>query len=252
MSTEIASEPNAVPRLTLLERARRVVVSPGTAFADGAPGGGWWFPILLIVAVEVVLGALTYERALVPDLLGRWEDAVAAGRMEPAQLQEMERFFVGNPTAMWTTLGSVVLVMPLMMLVQALILWFGISFLLGGRMRYGQALEIASWGSLVMLPASFVRYLYGWFVESFEGLHLGLGVLLPTEVTAFGWGRALVAFLDGLSPFAAWFLAVVAIGACTVAGTSRRATVWVVVALYLVMLVLLSTLAGVFGPGASA
>ncbi|MFM7232805.1 MAG: YIP1 family protein [bacterium] len=252
MSTEIASESATVPRLSLLERARRVVVSPGSAFSDGAPGRGWWFPVLIIVAVELALGALTYQRALVPDLLARWEDAVAAGRMEPEQFAEMERFFVGNRSAMWTTLGSVVIVMPVMMLVQALILWFGVAFLLGGRMRYGQALEVASWASLVMLPASLVRYLYGWFVESFEGLHLGLGVLLPIEATTHGWGRALVAFLDGLSPFAAWFLVVAVIGSCTVAGTARRATAWVVVALYLVVLVLLSTLAGVFGAGGGA
>src|SRR5262249_6303680 len=96
---------------------------------------------------------------------------------------------------------------------------------------------------------SFVRYGYGWFRRSFEGLHLGLGVLLPEPDTPNKLHKGLTVFLDAISPFAAWYLAVVILGTAALSGAPRRNVAWVLVTLYLAFVVFSAAIAALFSPG---
>src|SRR5437588_12370969 len=79
--------------LSPLTRAARVFTNPARAW-DGLDGRRqWWFPLLLILAVEVTLSASTFHRALLPDMLERWDQAVANGQMPPDRLENLRKFF---------------------------------------------------------------------------------------------------------------------------------------------------------------
>ena len=246
----IGPAPAATPAVPWFVRLGRVFMAPARAFEGMSGAGQWWIPLLLLLAIESGLGLLTYHRVLVPDMVTRWEQAVTAGTMQPDQLARMEEFFAHSPAALGFTIGSVIVVVPIMFLLQALVVWFGAGFVLGAKFRYGQALAVVSWASLVGLPGSFIRYAYGWVRESFQGLHLGLGVLLPEPETPTKLLTGLTVFLDAISPFAAWYIAVLVLGVATLTGMPRRNVAWVLVTLYLAFVALSAAVAALFSPGA--
>ncbi len=239
----------AVPSLPLLARLTRIFARPSEAWVGASEKGQWWFPLVLMIVIEVAMSALTYQRALLPDMFAKWEQAVANGTMQPAQLESMQRMFSENPAMMAWTLGSIVIILPLFTLLQALVLWFGAGFVLGARFRFSQGLTVVSWAALVNLPASFIRYAYGWAQESFVGLHLGLGVLVPEPEVHTKLYIGLTVFLDALSPFAAWYLAVLVLGTAALSGAPRRNVAWVLVTLYLAFVAFSATVAAFFSSG---
>ncbi len=225
--------PSSAPALSPFTRMLRIFSRPSEAWVGLSERGQWWFPLLIMIVLEVALSATTFRRVLLPDMFEKWEQQVANGQMQASQLDSMQAFFTDSPAALAWILGSIVIVIPLFMLLQALVLWFGAGFVLGARFRFSQGLTVVSWASLVNLPASFIRYGYGWARESFEGLHLGLGVLVPEPETHTKLYTGLTVFLDAISPFAAWYLAVLVLGTAALAGAPRRSVAWVLVTLYL-------------------
>lgn len=244
-----APPPPTAVSLSSLARVARVFTRPASAWVGMEEKGRWWFPLLVGLALEVGLSAATYHRALVPDMTSRWEQAVANGQMQPAQFDSMTKFFSGNWIAIATTLGSIVIVVPIIILLQALMVWFGAGFVLGSRLKFSQAFGVVAWAGLVHTPSSLVRYGYGWVQQSFEGLHLGLGVLLPDVDTPNKLHTGLTVFLDAISPFAAWYLAVVVLGTAALSGAPRRNVAWVLVTLYLAFVAFSAAVAGLFSPG---
>jgi hypothetical protein len=243
--------PSALP-LSPLVRAARMFTSPATAWAGLEAGGrwrGWGFPLTVTLLLEVALSWATYHRALLPDMFQRWDQAVANGQMPPEQLQNMTKFFTENWVAVATTLGSIVIVVPVVILLQALMVWFGAGFVLGARFKFSQGFGVVAWAGLVHLPASLVRYGYGWVQQSFEGLHLGLGVLLPDQDPPTKLHAGLTVFLDAISPFTAWYLAVVVVGTAVLSGAPRRNVAWVLVTLYLAFVAFSAAVAALFSPG---
>ncbi|MEQ1831884.1 MAG: YIP1 family protein [Candidatus Eisenbacteria bacterium] len=241
--------PPSPPSLPPFTRLSRIFAQPSGAWVGASEKGQWWFPLVLMIVIEVALSALTYQRALLPDMFSKWEQAVANGAMQQAQLESMQTMFSENPAMMAWTLGSIILILPLFTLLQALVLWFGAGFVLGAKFRFSQGLTVVSWSALVNLPASFVRYAYGWVRESFEGLHLGLGVLVPEPETHTKLYTGLTVFLDALSPFAAWYLAVLVLGTAALSGAPRRNVAWVLVTLYLAFVALSATVAAFSSSG---
>ena len=249
---ESPAPPPPALRLSPLARAARMFTSPASAWG-GLEGAGrwhrWGFPLTLTLVLEVVLSWATYHRALLPDMFQRWDQAVANGQMPPEQLENMTKFFTESWVAVATTLGSIVIVVPVVILLQGLMVWFGAGFVLGARFKFTQGLGVVAWAGLVHLPASLIRYGYGWVQQSFEGLHLGLGVLLPEPETPTKLHAGLTVFLDAISPFAAWYLAVVVLGTAVLSGAPRRNIAWVLVTLYLAFVAFSAAVAALFSPG---
>jgi len=241
--------PPAAAPLSPLTRAVRVFANPARAWDGLSVRSQWWFPLVLIVVLEVTFSALTFDRALLPDMQTRWEQAVSNGQMQPDQMDNMVKFFTQNPMSRLFVLGPIVIVVPLVLLIEALIAWFGVGFVLGSRFTFGNAFGVIAWSGLVTLPASLVRYGYGWFRGSFEGLHLGLGVLLPEPDTPTKLHKGLTVFLDAISPFAAWYLVVVVLGTAALSGAPRRNIAWVLVTLYLAFVAFSAAIAAFFSPG---
>jgi Yip1-like protein len=249
---ESAAPPPAALPLSPLERAARIFTSPARAWSGFEVAGRWqrWgFPLVVTLVLEVGLSWATYHRALLPDMFQRWDQAVANGQMPAEQLDNMTKFFSENWVAVATTLGSIVIVVPVVILLQALMVWFGAGFVLGARFKFSQGFGVVAWAGLVHLPASLVRYGYGWVQQSFEGLHLGLGVLLPEPDTPTKLHAGLTVFLDAISPFAAWYLAVVVLGTAALSGAPRRNVAWVLVTLYLAFVAFSAAVAALFSPG---
>ena len=250
LAESAALPPSAGAPLSPIARAVRIFTSPASAWIGLENKGRWWFPLLFMLVLELSLSAATYHRALLPDMFERWDQAVANGQMPAEQLEGLTKFFSENWMAIATTLATIVIAMPLVVIVQALVVWFGAGFVLGSRFKFSHGFTVVTWAGLVQLPASLIRYVYGWVRESFVGLHLGLGVLLPEPDSPTKLHTGLTVFLDAISPFAAWYLAVIVLGTAALSGAPRRNVAWVLVTLYLAFVAFSAAVAALFSPGA--
>jgi len=234
--------------LSPVARTVRIFARPADAWEDLRQRGQWWFPLLLTLVISLGSQALTYERVMVPMMQDQWAERVANGQMQAGQQAELERFFT-TPAGRLVVLGQAAVAGPVVMLFFALVVWFGIGFVLGTRMKFRHAFEVICWSGLVKLPQLVLFYVLALQRETFEGIHMGLGVLLPEPETPNKLFRGLASFLDLIGPFEAWWIAVAVLGCATLAGAPRRNVAWVLVALYLALGAFFAAVGAFFGPG---
>jgi len=236
-------------RLSPIARAVRIFARPATAWDDLVERGQWLAPLLASLVLWAGLQALCFDHVTVPMMQDAWNDAVSAVRMEQAQVDKMMAFFTG-PTARWIVVGQQAIFWPILTLLVALVVWFGGGFVLGTKLRYRQALDVVCWSGLVSWPAIVLTFALAWQRQTFKGIHLGLGALIPEGETPDKLRTGITMFLDFFAPFEAWRIAVAVIGVAALTGAPRRNVAWVLVALYLAFGAFLAAVNALFNPGA--
>lgn len=219
-------------------RAAAVFVSPGSAWRGLESRAQWFYPLLFVVLVMTVVTVVSYERVIVPMQLARIDEQVASGEL-PAEAAERAEAMMTSPAAKWVGIvfqgiAGFVLVGVL----PALLIWLGVSFILGVKLGFRRALEVASWSALVSLPGQLLAFGMGWFRGTLEGVHTGFGALLPESESPSGVMRALGQFLDMIGPLGLWYVAVVVLGAAALSGAPTRRVAWVLGGLYLAVAIL--------------
>jgi hypothetical protein len=249
MTDSILSEaPPTPPGPSLLGRAIAIFVRPGRAWDGLESRVQWWFPLLVILAVNAAGIVLLHDRALMPMLTESWDRQVSEGQMSSEQVQHIEDF-MDSGAGRAITAAQQLVVFALVNFVTALVVWFGVSFLLGAKLRYRLALEVVCWSSLVGVPAQLLTFALAWFKESFRGVHVGFAVFLPEMDPPGKLMTGLGVVLDAIGPFGIWFVAVGVIGATVLSGAPRRSVAWVMASLYLVVSIFGAALAAFFTPG---
>jgi len=243
-------EPAAPARLSPIVRAGRIFARPTAAWDDLKERGQWIPPLLVSLVLWVGLQAASFHHVTVPMMLDAWSEQVANGRMEQATMDKMSDFFTQNPAAMWIVLGQQFVFWPILTFLVALVVWFGGGFVLGTRLRYRQALDVVCWSGIVTWPAIVLTFALAWQKQTFKGIHLGLGALIPQGDTPDKLRTGLTMFLDFFAPFEAWRIAVAVIGVAVLSGAPRRNVAWVLVALYLAFGAFLAAVNALFNPGA--
>jgi hypothetical protein len=231
--------------LSLVQRAWAIFVRPASAWDGLESQIQWWFPILLVTLLGAAVAAVLHDRAVIPMLSQTWQDQVANGQMPPEQAAHLEEFF-HSPQGLLIGVAQQCVVLPIIVFVTALIVWFGVGFILGRPFGYRLALEVAAWAGLVTIPAQILTAALAWSRETLRGIHVGFGILLPESETP---SRALVwlgAVLDALGPLAVWYVVVMILGASALSGAPRRGVAWVLGSLYLVLVVLVAALGAMF------
>jgi hypothetical protein len=219
--------------LSPMQRVVAVFIRPSQAWGGLRTRAQWWIPLLIVLIVSAVSVVLVYDRAIVPMMTSQWEQMVEDGRMSADQMEGAASFMTG-PAGKAFTVAQQVVVLFAMQFIIALLIWFGCGFVLGAKLPYRLALEVAAWSSLVTLPNSILTTALGYMRENLADVHTGFGILTatdqPTRLQA-----GLTTFLDAIGPFAIWYLAVVVIGASTLSGAKRSSVAWVLGAIYLVI-----------------
>ncbi len=246
-AADTATPPAAAP-LSPWGRAVAVFASPALAWAGLAQRAQWWFPLLIMVVLNVASAMTLHERAVMPMITERWEQMVDNGQLTPEQLDKMEAGLRG-PGGMLLSAGPQLIAWPLFMLILGLCISFGVGFILGTKLKFRLAFEVANWSSLVLIPYTIVVWVLAWSKETMRGIHLGLGILVPQSDPPERLQVALSAFLDAIGPFNLWFLAVAVIGAAALSGAPRKSVAWVLGGLYLALAVFGAALAAVFTQG---
>ncbi|MBI5168964.1 MAG: YIP1 family protein [Candidatus Eisenbacteria bacterium] len=251
-STDFTTTPPSAPagvRLSPLERARRVFVSPSTAWEGLEEQVQWWIPMVLLTLVTVGLFFLLYQRAYLPMMLDQLDQQVVNGQLPAEQVDRMEQVYSGVP-AQLMIMATQVIAVVLITLLWASVTAFGIGFVLGGRLSYRLALEAVCWSSLVSIPAQILVAAMAWSQETMKGVHVGLAALLPQADTPSKLQTGLTVFLDSISPFSVWNLFVLVVACSTFSRLPRRNVAWVLVSLYLALFAIGAVLSALFAPGA--
>ncbi|MFN7956689.1 MAG: YIP1 family protein [Candidatus Eisenbacteria bacterium] len=249
LSPEAPAAPSAAVRLSPWERARRVFVSPSSAWEGLEEQVQWWIPLVATLLMAIGVFLLLYERAYLPMMLDQMDQQVVNGQLTADQVDRMEQVYSGR-MAMSLIAASQLVAVTVVMLVGALVVWFGVGFVLGARFRYRLALEAVCWANLVTLPSYLLMAAMAWSQETMKGVHLGLAALLPHADTPSKLEVGLTVFLDAISPFAAWNMFVLIIASSILSRAPRRNVAWVLVSLYLALFAIGAAVAAMMTPGA--
>src|SRR5262245_7663719 len=220
--------------LSPVARAIAIFTNPSRALAGLGTQSQWWFPLLVILLFGGGMTAALYQRAMVPMNLEIYDHLVDQGVMSSEQAAQAEQQLRGPQGLIQTLVGQTIFI-PVLMLILGAGVGFGVSFLLGKKLPFRQAFEVVLWANLIMLPANIVTGIMAWSKETMRGIHLSPGSLVPVSHRPEKWQRALRSFLDAFGPFELWTLAVVIIGASILSGANRRAVIWVIGGLYVVL-----------------
>jgi len=233
-----------------LERFVRIFTRPAQAWAGLETRAQWWFPLVIMI---VVYGTFTYtlhDRAIAPDQVAAYEAMVESGQMSPTAAAQAEQQMTG-PTGRIISAASWMIMAPIIYLLYALAVWFGVSFLLGTKLPFRRAFEVVTWSSLVMIPALALTAYLAWNQQSMRAVHIGWAALLP-EAEPSKMMTGVASFLDAMGPFSIWSLVVTIFGATALSGAPRKNVAWVVAGLYVVFALCGALLAGMFSPARSA
>ncbi len=230
-----APEPTPGPSLSPLQRLVAIYARPASAWSGLRERAQFWFPMLIFaIANTVIMGAI-YRRAFLPLITAQWESKVESGEMPAESYDRMVEMMSGPAGLGFFTVQQFIMSIVLL-LGLALAIWFGMSFVLGHKMKYRWALEVAAWSSLISLPGVLLTGILAWVKEDFQAAHVGFGILLPPSETPSRLMTGLGVFLDGIGPLAIWYVAVLAIGASVMSGAPRKSSAWVIGGLYLLLL----------------
>jgi len=235
------------PPLSPLARVVAIFTRPAQAWG-GLQRVQWWIPLLITLVITATGNFFLHDRALMPMLVDQWEQEVADGNMPAEQMERAQAFMEGTTGKIMVLVQQAVL-LPVFTLFAALLIWFGVGFVLGSKISYRLALEVAAWAGLISLPGYFITFALAWFKETMKGIHTGFGLLLPDTETPGKLMTGVGAFLDGIGPLALWYVAVVVLGAAALSGAPRKSVMWVLGGLYLVIMVLIACMAAMGARG---
>ncbi len=237
---------DAGPPLSPLQRLVAVFVRPMRAWGGLHRSVQWWFPLLLSLAFAASFSLVLHERAFVPMIQDRFEQQVSEGQMTPEQAARAERMMAGSMGLVWSIVPQVVAITAITFVI-ALILWFGVAFVLGRPFPYRLALEVTCWSALVNLPGQILFGVLAWSRQTMRGIHIGFGMLLPESEAPSKLMMGLGVLLDALGPFSLWYVAVGILGAAALSGAPRKSVAWVLGGLYVVLVLVIASFTAFFG-----
>ena len=250
METPVPATPTPTdsgPTLSILQRFAAIFGRPTAAWSGLRERAQVWFPMLVVAIANTATIGAVYRRAFLPMITAQWDSKVESGAMSPESYDHVVSFMSGPAgRAIFTVQPFIMSILLLLGLAAAV--WFGMSFVLGHKMKYRWALEVAAWSSLISVPTVLLTGILAWVKEDWQSAHVGFGILLPQPDTPSRLSTALGVFLDGIGPLAIWFVAVLVIGASAMSGAPRKNAAWVIGGLYLVLLLFGSAMASLQVP----
>ena len=233
------------PALSPWARLIAVFTRPADAWGGLESRAQWWFPMVVSTLVIAGLTVVLYDRAIVPMLETQWGRMVESGRLPEEQYTRMVEQ-VSSPMAVVNTVVWQAVSWPLILLFISLLIWFGVGFVLGTKLSFRKALEVAAWAGLIVIPSQLIGGTLGWFRGTMQGVHLGLGALVPESDPPTKLETFLATFGDALGPLALWVLVVAILGAAALSGAPRKSVVWVLGALYVAVNLFAAAMAAMF------
>ncbi len=230
------------PTLSSWQRIPAVFARPREALAGLVQRPTSLLPLAIFLATVLAQTLLIYQPYIVPMQLEQMEARADAGDIPAEHLDRAEAMMRSPVAVAFGALTGMVVITVFNLLIAGLAL-LGVNFILGGGMTFRQAWSLTWWSSLISAVGVVVSTAVTLATGRFPA-HLGLGILAPAEDATSKLGFFLGTLLDGINPFALWWLAVAVIGASAISGKPARAIAWVYGGFYLVGLLIAAGVGG--------
>lgn len=213
-----------------------VFTSPRALFEHLAVQPSWLVPFLVGMLLIVIYIMILWDPVMLPETLAKMEESGQASEQALDMITNVGR---------WTTLGAVLIGATVITFLYALAVFFVSGFLLGGRIKYKQALSIVTHSGLVAVLGTIVRIPLAFFSKTAQAT-IGPGVFFPPSQAEGFPQKFLANLLTNFDLFTLWQTALVALGVSVVANLPKgkaNAGIW---GLYLVFVLLGSLLGALF------
>jgi len=239
MTDAVAAAPEAATteRWSFPRRIVAAYTSPRALFEQLAVNPAWFAPLALLLVLVIAFVVGLYEPVMVPEQLAKMEEA---GRNSP----QAAAFITGAGRIAIPCIALVTT--ALVMFLYALFVQLVGGFMLGGALRYRQALAIVTNSSMVGL-AGFVLRVPLALISKSSQVTVGPGMLFPAASAEGFCGHFLSAFLAAFDVFSLWQTALIALGVSVVARVPQskaNAGIW---GLFFIGALVGALIAGVFG-----
>ncbi len=195
----------------LMRRFRRMISSPTDAFQ--APLSRWvWLAPLILLSVAAFAQAILSADLWFAEGLAANPDAAAAIEQLPTDKLTGIRVAMGIFGLAMTWVGY---------LVPALVFWFGLSFVLGGRVGFGAVLAVTAFTGLVMLPRDILLTVLRVRAGTIH-IYTSPAVLVEPDQ------KVLIALAEHLDIFAVYRLVLLGLGFRSISGLRGKQTGWLV------------------------
>lgn len=195
----------------LLARLGRMISAPADAFRPPLSIWVWLVPLILLSLAAFAQAMLSADLWFAEGVTANPEAAAAIQDM-PADKLSGIRLAMGVGGLAMTWVGY---------LVPALVFWFGLSFVLGGRTGFGAVLAVTAFTGLVMLPRDILLTV----------LRLNAGtvhIYTSPAVLAEPEQKVLIALAEHLDIFAVYRLVLLGFGFRSISGLRGRQVGWLV------------------------
>lgn len=196
----------AEPRPGLVRRVLGVFVSPGRTFEAIAARPDWVAPLLLTAVVTGVVGVALYKPVIVPAQL----DRIESRDIPPEQMDQIEAR-IQSPAAQAAGVAMPVIVLGVILVIQAGLLLFLGSIVLGGESSFRRVFAVVAYASLVYTLGVVVQAPIHLWVTRTPDPVAGLGFLAPSDAGSAGV-RFAHGILASIDVFALWQTALLAVG----------------------------------------
>lgn len=250
MSLQPEGPPPAIseaPSQSLAGRCVAVFARPASAWTGLTERSLWWFPLLVTSLLQVAVMLPLYDRAYLPTTYEQLDAQIASGALDPAGAAKVEQF-MQRPVMRAIVPCVFGVAHAVFTFAMALLIWFGVSFVLGAKFRYRLALEVAAWSGLVLIPYHLAYFAVAWSQETMKGIYFGLAAFLPEADPPAKWHAMLTVLLEWFGPFNIWFVAVAVVGCSALSGAPRRSVAWVLGGLAVALAVVFALLSGCQSP----
>ncbi len=206
----------------LAGRMLGVFFSPGRTFAALAACPDWVWPLLLTSVVSGASAFVEYKPVIVPMQMQKMEE-----RDPPIPAEQLAKIEdqMQTPAAQIASGIAPAVVVWVFVLLQAAILFFLGSIVLGGESSFRRVFAVTAYASLIYALGTVVQTpVHLWATHSMDPV-LGLGFLIPADAGSAGL-RFVRGILLSIDAFALWQMAVLAVGVAKAFGkrTSFGAT----------------------------
>ena len=232
--------------MSAVGRLVNVIVEPKAAFADIAARPGWWLPMILLMAVTLAYMLAFSSRV-------GWEHFMrqqieSSPKTQNLPVEERERAIAMQTKFAPVATAMPVVATPIVMLVVAGVLMFVFSIVLGGAVRFRQALGVTAHAFLpgivsagAALLVMFVKDPSDFDLQNPAGFNVGF-YLDPHSAPAW-----LVSLGSSIDVFSLWTILLLATGMSAVSRKSWKTSLMGVVLPWAVFVVLKVGLAAIRG-----
>lgn len=200
--------------------------SPKALFEHLEQRPSWLVPLLVTLLLVAVYVLVLWNPVILPNMLARFEE-----KDTPQNVVDM----MTKNGLLFTLLPGVIFGAIVTFLTALIVQGIG-GFLLGGKLRYRQALSIVSHTGLIALPAFAVMIPLA-LVSKTAQVSVGPGMMFNPETAEGFGGRFIAQMASSIDVFKLWQVALTALGVSVIGRVDRsKATVAMFVAYFVASL----------------